>query len=62
MRVHDSLEYRKMDVTRELICRISELREMLLSFQTGFSLFNGACCCLCYPGEYVRLGTLISCD
>ena len=35
MRVHDSQAYRKMDVTREHISRISELREILLSFQTG---------------------------
>ena len=37
MRVHDSQAYRKMDVTRERINRIFELREILLSFQTGFS-------------------------
>ena len=43
-----------MDVTREHISRILELREMLLWFQTG------RCCCrLCYPGEYLRLGTLV---
>ena len=28
----------KMDVTRECISRILELREILLSFQTGFNL------------------------
>ena len=38
VRVHDSLTYRKMDVTRERISRILELREILQSFQTGFSL------------------------
>ena len=38
MRVHDSQSYRKMDVTREHISRILELREILLSFQTGFNL------------------------
>ena len=38
MRVHDSQAYRKMDVTRERISRILEMREILLSFQTGFSL------------------------
>ena len=38
MRVHDSQAYRKMDVTRERISRILELREILLSIQTGFSL------------------------
>ena len=30
------------DVTRERISRILELREILLSFQTGFSLVNAA--------------------
>ena len=37
MRVHDSQAYRKMAVTRERISRILELRETLLSFQTGFN-------------------------
>ena len=32
MRVHDSQAHRKMDVTRERISRILELREILLSF------------------------------
>ena len=36
VRVHDSQAYRKTDVTRESISRILELREMLLSIQTGF--------------------------
>ena len=40
VRVHDSQAYRKMDVTRERIRRILELREILLSIQTGFSLVN----------------------
>ena len=35
----------KMDVTRERISRILELREILLSFQTGFSLVNAAVVC-----------------
>ena len=34
MRVHDSQEHRKMDVTRERISRLLELGEILLSFQT----------------------------
>ena len=34
-----------MDVTREYISCILELREMLLSFQTGFSLVNAAVVC-----------------
>ena len=42
VRVHDSQAYRKMDVRRERISRIFELREILLSFQTGFSLVNAA--------------------
>ena len=42
MRVHDSQAYRKMDPTRERISRILELREILLSIQTGFSLVNAA--------------------
>ena len=42
MRVYDSQAYRKMDVTREHISLILELREILLSFQTGFSLVNAA--------------------
>ena len=36
VRVHDSQAYRKMDVTRECISCILELREILLSFYTGF--------------------------
>ena len=42
VRVHDSQAYRKMDVTRERISRILELREILLSFQMGFNLVNAA--------------------
>ena len=38
--VHDSQVYRKMDMTRERISRVLELREILLSFQTGFNLVN----------------------
>ena len=45
MRVHDSQAYRKMDVTRERIRRTLELREILLSFQTGFNLVNAAVAC-----------------
>ena len=45
MRIHDSQAYRKMDVTRERISRILELREILLSIQTGFSLVNAAVAC-----------------
>ena len=45
MRVHDSQAYRKMDVTRQRISRILELREILLSIQTGFSFVNAAVVC-----------------
>ena len=45
MRVHDSQAYRKMDVTREHISCVLELREILLSIQTGFSLVNAAVVC-----------------
>ena len=45
MRVHDSQAYRKLNVTRELIGRILELREILLSFQTRFNLVNAAVIC-----------------
>ena len=45
MRVHDSQAYRKMDVTREHISRILELRKILQSFQTGFNLVNAADVC-----------------
>ena len=43
--VHDSQAYRKMDVPRECISRILELREILPSFQTGFNLVNAAVVC-----------------
>ena len=46
VRVHNSQAYRKMDVTRERISRILELREILLSIQTGFSLVNVAVICV----------------
>ena len=42
MRVHDSQAYRKMYVTSEHISRILELREIFLSFHTGFNLVNAA--------------------
>ena len=45
VRVHDSQAYRKMDVTREHISRFLELREILLSFQTGFNLVDAAVAC-----------------
>ena len=45
MRFHASQAYRKMDVTRERISRILVLRQVLLSFQTGFNLVNAAVGC-----------------
>ena len=45
VRVHDSQAYRRMDVTRERISRILELREILPSFQTGFNLITAAIVC-----------------
>ena len=45
VRVLDSQVYRKMDVTRERISHILELREILVSIQTGFSLVNAAVVC-----------------
>ena len=45
MRVNDSQACRKMDVTRERISRILELREILLSIQTGFNFVNAAVVC-----------------
>ena len=45
VRVHDSQAYRKIDVTRERISRILELREILLPFQPGFNLVNAAVVC-----------------
>ena len=45
MRVHDSHVERKMDMTRERIGRIWELREIFLSFQPGFNLVNATVVC-----------------
>ena len=56
VRVHDSQAYGKMAVTTERISSILGLREMLLSFQTGFNFVSVAVVC----GEYLRLGTLVS--
>ena len=42
MRVHDSQTDRKVVVTRERVSRSWELREILLSFQTSFSLVHAA--------------------
>ena len=58
VRVHDSQAYRKMDMTRELIGRIMGLREIPVT-PNWFQPCH-CCCCLCYPGEYLVFGTLIS--
>ena len=53
VRVHDSQAHRKMDVTWERIGRILELREILLSFQTSFTLVNAAVVCAILETQYV---------
>ena len=45
VRVHESQAYRKMDGTTERISCNLELREILLSSQTGFNLVNAAVVC-----------------
>ena len=45
VRVHDSQACRKMDVTRERISCILELREIIMSIQTGFNLVSVAVVC-----------------
>ena len=58
MRVHDSQAYRKIVVTTEHIRHILELREILLSFHTGFNLANAAVVCVIQA--FLWLETLIS--
>ena len=58
LKVHDSHAYRKIDVTRVRISCILELREILLSFQTGFNLVSAAIVCVIL--ESLGLGILIS--
>ena len=45
VRVHDSQAYRKMDMSRECVSHILELRKMHLSFQTSFNFVNDAVVC-----------------
>ena len=54
---HNSRAYRKMDVTRERINHGTEKNTPVIPhwFQSC-----QCCCCLCYPGEYLRLGTPVS--
>ena len=58
MRVHDSQTYRKMDVTRERISRILELREILLSYAAVFRYRRSLKFCLsvgsCLSGTFIR--------
>ena len=49
VRVYDSQAYKRMDVTRERISRIFELREILLSVQPGFSLVSADVVCAILP-------------
>ena len=60
VRVHNSQAFRKMDVTREHISHILELREILLSFQTGFNLVNTAVVCAILESRYLKLVTVSS--
>ena len=69
MRVHDSQPYMKMDVKRERISRILELREILLSFQTGSSLVSAAVVCAILesisglePSSVITAQALEACD
>ena len=50
--------HRKTDVTRERIGRILELKEILLSFQTGFNLVSAAV--VCAEPRYLKLVTVSS--
>ena len=59
VRVHDPQAYRKMDVTRERISRILELREMPLSSQTGFDQELEALD-RAHPSGHPRQGCLLS--
>ena len=45
VRVYDSQAHRNTDATSERISRTLELREILLSFQTGFNLVSVAVVC-----------------
>ena len=45
VKANDIQAYRKMDVTRERISHMWELREILLQIQTGFILVNASVVC-----------------
>ena len=59
VRVHASQAYMKVDVPRERIGRTLEPREITPVILNWFEPCQ-CCCCLCYSGEYLRVGTLIS--
>ena len=58
VRVPDLQACSEMDATRERIICILELREILC--HSKLVQLYLCCCGLCYPGEYLGLGTLIS--
>ena len=60
-RVHDSQAHTKMDVTKSRQGSASYLgaEKNTLVNPNWFQPFQ-CCCCLCYPGEYLRLATLVS--
>ena len=55
VRVYDSQVYRKMEVTMARISCILEMKEMLLSFQTGFNLVNAAVACAILESTWAQL-------
>ena len=57
VRVHDSHAYRKMNLTRERINCTLETERNTSVISNWFQPCQ-CCCCLCYHGEYLRLGTL----
>ena len=58
VRVHDSQAHRKMDMTKERISCILELRKNTPVNPNWFQPCR-CCCCLYFPGEYLKLGILI---
>ena len=59
MSVDDPQAFKKMDVTRERIIRILVIERNTPVIQNWFQPCQ-CFCCLCCPGEYLRLGTIIS--
>ena len=60
VRGHDSQANSKMDVTREGAHRWFLGSERNTPVIPNWFQLCQCCCCLCYTGEYLRLGTLIS--